>query len=114
MQKKMENNSNFISRTLKSLLSVLCILVHTNAELTPPEVLGAEPRFKKQPANFKFLSKMGDKFSEIIDYDQFVKDTRMESALTLVVLYSNEYCLNCERQEEVFEEVYDRYKNHIK
>lgn len=38
----------------------------------------------------------------------------MERALSLLVFYSNKYCANCKRQEEVLNEVHERYRNHIR
>ena len=100
---------------LRSLFTLVCMMLQTNAE-TAPLAPGQkkEPRFSKQPRGFKFLSKLDKEFKEITDFNTFAQESRRDGALRLVVFYSNEYCLNCVRQEAVLSEVYDRYKHHIR
>lgn len=109
----MKNHSNILTNLLRSIISVLCIMLKTNAELTTTGQV-KEPRFSKQPAGFRFLSKLSREFTEINDFDTFAQESRLDRALSLVIFYSNEYCLNCDRQEEILTEVYERYKHHIK
>ena len=112
----MKKYSRLFPNLLKSIFSLLCMIVKSYADDADGTVinLSEKPKLDKQPKGFKFLSKLQKEFEEITNFDLFAKNSRVEMALSLVVFYSNEYCLNCSRQEEVITEVYERYRHHVK
>ena len=85
---------SFLRRTANVVLSLLVLMLKTMQQDTPQTtVLASE--MERLPFDFKFLSKLGEKFQEVYNFDTFSKEARIERALSLVAFYSNKYCAKC-------------------
>ena len=75
----------------------------------------SRPDFEKNFAfKGRFLANLDKVYKQIQDFQSFVRDTRVDPALSLVVFYSDQHCPQCNRQQEVLTEVYERYTKQIK